>query len=218
MAIWISWNIDIRRSLNSRGSFPRRKFKNRAPTSCSPCPILSPPIIIFQLHAKTAEEIDLEKCNFRNFGSSMTLTLDRSRSHWCAYLVQVYLKTKLDRNRKNFLWTYRPTDTPEFQSTNLILCDPCLSALYVPWCEKALYKYSSFPFPFLYQVIAWRWPRWPKNPNTSTFAKYLHWVLLTTLLLVDHTKTLNNIWRNLRHFLQSEITYFRSFHLGRCHK
>ena len=29
------------------------------------------------------------------------------------------------------------------------LCDPCLSALYVPWCEKALYKYSSFNFPFL---------------------------------------------------------------------
>ena len=26
------------------------------------------------------------------------------------------------------------------------LCDPCLSALYVPWYEKALYKYSSFPF------------------------------------------------------------------------
>ena len=28
------------------------------------------------------------------------------------------------------------------------LCDPCLSALYVPWCKKALYKYSSF-LPFL---------------------------------------------------------------------
>ena len=28
------------------------------------------------------------------------------------------------------------------------LCDPCLSALCVPWCKKALYKYSSFPFPF----------------------------------------------------------------------
>jgi len=26
------------------------------------------------------------------------------------------------------------------------LCDPCLSALYVPWCEKALCRYSSFPF------------------------------------------------------------------------
>jgi len=26
------------------------------------------------------------------------------------------------------------------------LCDPCLSALSVPWCKKALYKYSSFRF------------------------------------------------------------------------
>jgi len=26
------------------------------------------------------------------------------------------------------------------------LYDPCLSALYVPWCKKALYKHSSFPF------------------------------------------------------------------------
>jgi len=26
------------------------------------------------------------------------------------------------------------------------LCDPCLSALCVPWCKKAPYKYSSFPF------------------------------------------------------------------------
>ena len=26
------------------------------------------------------------------------------------------------------------------------VCDPCLSALDVPWCEKALYKYSSFTF------------------------------------------------------------------------
>jgi len=33
--------------------------------------------ISFELYAKTAEEIDLEKCNFRNFGSSVTLTLDR---------------------------------------------------------------------------------------------------------------------------------------------
>jgi len=29
----------------------------------------------FELHAKTAEEIDLEKCNFRNFGRTVTLTL-----------------------------------------------------------------------------------------------------------------------------------------------
>ena len=30
------------------------------------------------------------------------------------------------------------------------LCDPCLSALCVPWCKKALYKYSSFPFISFY--------------------------------------------------------------------
>jgi len=61
--------------LNSRDSFPGRKFKNRAPTSCSPGPVLSPPTITFELHAKTVEEIDLEKCTFRNFGSCVTLTL-----------------------------------------------------------------------------------------------------------------------------------------------
>ena len=77
MAIWISSNFDIGRSLNSRDSFPRWKFKNRALTSCSPCPILWSSAITFELHAKTAEEIDLEKCTFRNFGSSVTLTLDR---------------------------------------------------------------------------------------------------------------------------------------------
>ena len=79
MAIWISSNIDIGRSLNSRDSFPRWKFKNLAPTSCSPGPILWPSTISFELLAEMAEEIDLEKCTFRNFGSSVTLTstLDR---------------------------------------------------------------------------------------------------------------------------------------------
>ena len=77
MAISISSNIDIGRSLNSRDSFRRWKFKNRAPTSCSTGPILWPPTISFELHAEMAEEIDLEKCIFRNFGSLVTLTLDR---------------------------------------------------------------------------------------------------------------------------------------------
>jgi len=72
------WPFEFRRSLNSRDSFPRRKFKNRAQTSCSPGPTLSPPTTSFELHTKMAEEINLEKCNFRNFGSSVTLTtLDR---------------------------------------------------------------------------------------------------------------------------------------------
>jgi len=56
MAIWISWNINILRSLNSRDSFPKRKFLNRAQTSCRPGPIRSLPTIRFELHAKMAEE------------------------------------------------------------------------------------------------------------------------------------------------------------------
>jgi len=64
MAIWISSNIDIGRSLNSRDSFPRRKFQNRAPISCSPGPILWPTTISFELHAEMAEEIALEMCSY----------------------------------------------------------------------------------------------------------------------------------------------------------
>jgi len=39
------------------------------------------------------------------------------------------------------------------------LCDPRLSALSVPWCKKALYKYSSFPFLFPF-MHAWWGCRW----------------------------------------------------------
>jgi len=41
--------------------------------------MLWPPTISFELHAEMAEEIDLEKCTFRNFGSSATLTLTLDR-------------------------------------------------------------------------------------------------------------------------------------------
>ena len=40
-----------------------------------------------------------------------------SKSYWCAYTVEVYPHTKLDRNRKKFLWTYGRTDTPEFSKS-----------------------------------------------------------------------------------------------------
>ena len=51
--------------------------------------------------------------HFRNFRRSvtLTLTLDRPRSHWYAYPVDFYPHTKLDRNRKNYCgrtngWTH----------------------------------------------------------------------------------------------------------------
>jgi len=39
------------------------------------------------------------------------------------------------------------------------LCDPRLSALSVPWCKKALYKYSSFPFLSFNEARddGWQW-------------------------------------------------------------
>jgi len=38
------------------------------------------------------------------------LTLDRVEVILIQYLVEVYPYNKLDRNRENFLWTYRRTD------------------------------------------------------------------------------------------------------------
>jgi len=118
MAIWISSNIDIGRSLNSR----RWKFKNRAPTSCSPGPLLWPPTISFELHAEMAEEIDLEKCTFHNFGSPMTLTLTLDQVE--VTLVRICgrgLPTHQIRWKSEKLFvdvrTDVRTDTPEFQST-----------------------------------------------------------------------------------------------------
>ena len=126
MAIWISSNIDIGRSLNSCDSFPGWKFKNPAPTSCSPGPILWPPTISFELHAEMAEEIDLEKCIFRNFGSSVTLTLTLDRVEVTLVRIcgrgiptheirwkseQLFVDVRTDGR------TDGRTDTPEFQST-----------------------------------------------------------------------------------------------------
>jgi len=58
-------------------SWPKTNYS--APISSRPGPILSLTTITFELHAKMVEEIDLEKCNFRNFTSSVTLTLTLDR-------------------------------------------------------------------------------------------------------------------------------------------
>ena len=75
-------------------------------------PILSPSTISFELHAKMAEEIDLEKCNFHNFGSSETLTLTLG---WVRVtLVRISgwgLPThRIRQKSENFLWTYGRMD------------------------------------------------------------------------------------------------------------
>ena len=58
--------------------------------------------------------------------------------------------------------------TKERQAWCCLLCDPCLSALYVPWCEKALYKHSSFSFPLLCfdrRSCALSWPLAASRPS-----------------------------------------------------
>jgi len=61
------------------------------------------------------------------------------------------------------------------------LCDSCLSALYVPWCEKALYKYSSFPF--LSKVISFREKHlidvYKNVPPLTCYNLYTHGLIAT---------------------------------------
>ena len=88
--------------MTSRDSLPGKKFENRTPTSCTSCAIVSLSTISFDVHAKVAE-IDLEKCTFRNFGSSVTLTLTIDRVE--VTLVRICGRglpthTKLNGNRK----------------------------------------------------------------------------------------------------------------------
>jgi len=75
-AIWISWSIDIPRSLNSCDSFPRWKLENWAPTSCRSGvdQILSLSTVSFELHTKMAEETDVEKCRFQQFSEVQKLS------------------------------------------------------------------------------------------------------------------------------------------------
>ena len=94
MALWISCNIDIPKSLKSCDSFLGRKLENRALTSYELGLILSRKAISFELHTKMAEETDLEKCNFRKFRILVTLTLDRVKVT-SACTVQVGLPTCL---------------------------------------------------------------------------------------------------------------------------
>jgi len=90
MAIWISWNIDIRRNMNSRDSFPGRKFENLAPTSCRPGAIVSLSTSSFDVHVKVAEEINLEMCSYEQLSEVQMLRdldLGSSQGHVNIYSI-----------------------------------------------------------------------------------------------------------------------------------
>jgi len=74
------------KNLNSSDSFPGRKFENRALTSCRPGAIISLSTISFDVHAKVAEEIDLEMCSYEQLSElqmlrDLDLDLGSSQGH-----------------------------------------------------------------------------------------------------------------------------------------
>jgi len=72
--------------------------------------MLLSPAISFELPVKVAEEIDLERCNFRNFRSQPPdLDLDSRLGHGHIG-VHIRLRSKLDRNQTNLLLTKGRTD------------------------------------------------------------------------------------------------------------
>ena len=75
-------------------------------------------------------------------------------SSWQRYCAALYIVSVSQTLR---CWTEGTTctATKERQAwccLQVKLCDPRLSALSVPWCKKALYKYSSFPFLSFYSA------------------------------------------------------------------
>jgi len=128
-----------------------------------------------------AEEIDVEKCNFRNFRSSVTLILTLD-------LVEVTLvhipgwglpthQIKSKSGKKLFvdgrtdvgLRTYRPTDRPEFQfirsslGDNLIMINPNYCIPTFPWSGDLFWqnnttfevlKFSAF-MSFTHTLLLW---------------------------------------------------------------
>ena len=69
-----------------------------------------------------AEELDLEKCNFRNFKSPVTLTLYWVIRHTIVHhsLTSIYI-TKFHWNGKNFLWTDERTYWRTYQTASNVI-------------------------------------------------------------------------------------------------
>jgi len=123
MAIWISWNIDNRRNLNSRDSFPGRKFENLAPTSCRPGAIVSQSTISFDVHAKMVEEISLEMCSYEQLSEvqmlrDLDLDLGSSQGH-----VNIYSIRSTTRKPNRVTVASRTTEIWQFEFRQMSTLD-----------------------------------------------------------------------------------------------
>jgi len=121
-AIWISWNMDIRRSLNSLViAFLEGNSKIGLRQAVVQVPYYHKQPSVLSCTQNGGED-RARKVQFSKLRKLRDLDLDlrsgrgNTGAH-CAYVVEVYPHTKLGRNRKKNLWTYGRRDTPEFQST-----------------------------------------------------------------------------------------------------
>ena len=132
MVIWISWNIDIRRSLNSHDIFPRRKFQNRAQTHYRPGPILSLPTVTFEFHAKMAEETDVDTCSYGQLSE-----------------VQMVRDLDLDLDRVKVMATYTVrVGLPAYPTCDCSIMQFQNMAIWISWnidIRRSLNSRDSFP-------------------------------------------------------------------------
>ena len=78
--------------MKSRDSLPGWKFENLAPTGCRPGAIVSLSTISFDVHAKVAEELNLEMCSYEVLSEvqmlrDLDLDLGSSKGHINIYSI-----------------------------------------------------------------------------------------------------------------------------------
>jgi len=148
MASWISWNIDIRRNLNSRDSFPGRKFKNLARTSCRPGAIVSLSTTSFDVHAKVAEEINLEMCSYEQLSEVQMLRdldLGSSQGH-----VNIYSICRTTRKPNRVTVASRTTEIRPFEFRQISTLDKVwtLVIAFLEGNSKIVLRQAVVQFPY----------------------------------------------------------------------
>jgi len=87
------------------------------------------------------------------------------------------------------------------------LCDPRLSALSVPWCKKALYKYSSFPFSFTAAAwtVGFQWWRSGDVTRTQNVSEYMLVLALCLVSLIITTRHITKIFMYTDSFCTEQL-------------
>jgi len=102
---------------------------------------------------------ELQKLSNREFD------LRSGQSQRYTYHVEVYPHTKLDQNRKNFLWTYGRMDTPKFSKSISSSRGNDLKTKNPVKLQSQ--KSVLWPIQRHMELITWQWPKNQKSSKTS---------------------------------------------------